>query len=495
MRGFFVKNMIFIVVVNVLVKAVYVFFVDRSVQNSVVPGAYGTYQALFNLSIIFQTLLDFGINSYNSRTIAQNPDRLPEVFPEMLSARLVFMIIYLFIAFLSGYVLQYRGWELGLLIGVLFIQSLNSLVSFVRSNVAALQRFKTDGLLSVSDRLIMIAVCGFLLTYPATAGRFRIEWFVMAQIFAYACAALMGYIILRKIGRVTLRFTFHHRTIWKIVRESFPYALLIFQMSIYNRADAMILERMGPGGKDQASIWAAAFRLLDMANILGLMFATVLLPLFGRMLAKGDSVQPIVKVSVNMMLPFSFAVAVACILYSPQIMHLLYHKNVLYAQESRHYARVFAILVASFPAWCLMYVYSTLLTANGSLKVLNLLAGAGVILNLSLNFYLIPLFRAEGGALTSLITQTALSIAFIIYASRIARLPFTFRWISAHLGYMVLAAAIGFGISRYIPLGWVFQIVIFGLLCGGLMFILHFVSLSNLQQLMGNRLGAGQEQQ
>src|SRR4051812_25830088 len=145
MRRFFVKNILFVIAVNVLVKPIWVFFIDRTVQNTVPTASYGTYQALLSLSIIFQTVLDFGISSYNSRTIAQNPDKLINIFPAMLSARLLLIVTYILLAYAWGYAFGYRGWELNLLIGVLLIQSLNTLVSFIRSNIAALHKFKTDG--------------------------------------------------------------------------------------------------------------------------------------------------------------------------------------------------------------------------------------------------------------------------------------------------------------------------------------------------------------
>src|SRR3954470_730134 len=137
MRRFFVKNILFVIAVNVLVKPIWVFFIDRTVQNTVPGASYGTYQALLSLSIIFQTVLDFGISSYNSRMISQDPDRLPTLFPAMLSARLVLMVVYIGLAWCWAYAFGYRGWELSLLSGVLLIQSLNALVSFIRSNVAA----------------------------------------------------------------------------------------------------------------------------------------------------------------------------------------------------------------------------------------------------------------------------------------------------------------------------------------------------------------------
>ena len=486
MRRFFVKNILFVIAVNVLVKPIWVFFIDRTVQNTVPTASYGTYQALLSLSIIFQTVLDFGISSYNSRTIAQAPDKLPSLFPAMLSARLVLISLYMLLAYLWGYVIGYRGWELNLLIGVLLIQSLNALVSFIRSNVAALHKFKTDGILSITDRLLMIIICGFLLIYPPTAHLFKIQWFVIAQIVCYFIAAVIGYLILKRIGKVKLRFSFDAPEIFKIIRQSFPYALLIFQMSVYNRADVMIMERiLGSEGKNQAGIWAAAFRLIDQANMFGLMFATVLLPLFGRMLSQKQDVSHIVRLCVNMLLPLSFMVAIAGIFFSGDIMHLLYHKSVLYSTMSLQYEIVFAVLIASFPAWCLMYVYSTLLTANGSLKTLNIIAFAGVIINLSLNFYLIPGQKAVGGAITSFITQTSLAIAFMIYASKIIRLPLNIKWALSHIGYLVLILLLAYGVIIVLShTHWLVQLSAFGTICIVLMFVFRFISVQGIKQLL-----------
>lgn len=488
MQRFFVKNILFIIAVNLLVKPIWVLFIDRTVQNTVPAASYGTYQALFSLGIIFQTILDFGISNYNSRTISQHPEKLPDLFPAMLTARLVLMSAYLVMAYAWGYLLGYRGWELVLLLGILLIHALNALLSFIRSNVAALHRFKTDAVLSVTDRLLMILICGFLLIYPPTAHAFKIQWFVITQITCYFIAAVAGYLVLRRIGRVKLKFSFNTAEIGGIIKSSFPYALLIFLMSIYNRADAIMIERLCVDGKAQAGIWAAAFRLLDMANIFGLMFATMLLPLFGRMLAQKTDVQPIVKLCVNMMLPFSVMVAVAGLFFGGDVMYLLYHKSELYHIQATQYQWVFSCLMLSFPAWCLMYVYSTLLTANGSLRTLNIIAFGGVLFNLALNYYLVPRYKAFGGAITSLATQTGLALVFIVYATRIIRLPLNIRWVLAHLGYVVLVAILGYSLTQLPGINKPAQLLVFGLICCALIFVFRFVSIENIKKLANRKI-------
>ncbi len=491
MQRFFVKNILFTIAVNLLVKPIWVLLIDRSVQNTVPATEYGTYQALFNFGIIFQTVLDFGISNYNSKTIAAQPERLPTLFPAMLSARLVLMGVYICLASATGYLLGYRGWELGLLAGILLIHALNALLSFIRSNVAALHRFKTDALLSITDRTLMILICGFLLLWPPTASAFRIQWFVATQVVCYFAAAALGYGVLRRIGKVRLQFSFNRQEIFSVIRSSFPYALLIFLMSLYNRADAVMMERMSADGKAETAILAASFRLLDMANILGLMFATMLLPVFGRMLARKEDVQPIVKLCVNMMVPFAVTVAVTCFFFGNQVMYILYHNGALYHLRGADYSKVFACLMMSFPGWCIMYVYSTLLTANGNMKVLNSIAAGGVVFNLAMNYWLIPRYGALGGAATSLATQTGLALVFMVFAIRIFGLPHNVRWTLAHIGYALLVAGLGYATATWWQGTWWLQAIVFMAVCMGLMFVFRFVSVGNLKKLM-NRQGAGE---
>src|SRR5688572_8662656 len=172
MRRFFAKNLLFVIAVNLLVKPLWIFMIDRTVQNKVGHAPYGIYQTLFNLGIIFQILLDFGISNYNSKYIAQYPRKLKTLCPIMLSARLSLSVFYIVLVTGIALILGYRRWQILMLLGILIFQSLSSFMLFVRSNVSGLHKFKADGILSITDRALMILVCGFLLIYPPTAEDF-----------------------------------------------------------------------------------------------------------------------------------------------------------------------------------------------------------------------------------------------------------------------------------------------------------------------------------
>jgi O-antigen/teichoic acid export membrane protein len=59
----------------------------------------------------------------------------------------------------------------------------------------------------------------------------------------------------------------------------------------------------------------------------------------------------------------------------------------------------------SFVAVSMTYVYGTLLTAGGHLKLFNILAFLGLVINFSLNLFLIPHYKAAGATWATLITQ------------------------------------------------------------------------------------------
>lgn len=466
MRGIFAKNLFFILLVNLLVKPVWIFLIDRNVQNHVGHEAYGTYQALFNLGLIFQILLDFGVTSYNSRTLSHYPGKLNRIFPAMLTSRVLLSVSYLFIVCSIGYILGYRGPEGLLLAGVLMIQVLSSMLLFIRSTLSGLQYFRADGLLSVVDRFLMILFCGALLFLPATGDRFTIAWFVIIQIICYGISLIAGIAMLKKKSGVRLRFSLNIRRVWFIARKSLPYATLVFLMFVYSRADTLLLDLLsGSTERTQAGIYAASYRLLDVSNMFGVLLASMLLPVFGRLIAKKEAVVPIVRLCVNLLLPASFLAAAAGLFFHSEIM------SMLYTNMQAHDYRVFALLMFSLPAMSLSHIYSALLTAKGCLKQQHFIVLAGVVVNLTLNFILIPRYFSQGAAIAAILTQVIVAAGFLFVTRKKMQLPVSSQWLTALVIYPILVAATGYGCTL-LPLFWTGQLAV--LCIAGILFFFLF---------------------
>lgn len=386
--------------------------IDRTVQNVLGAEDYGMYFALFNFSLVLNIFLDLGITNFNNRTIAQHRQLLPKYLSYLVSLKLLLAVFYAAVCLVVALLVGYKGRQLHLLYFLIGNQFLVSLTLYLRSNISALHYFRTDSFLSVLDRTLMIALCSVLLFTNWLGGSVSIEWFVYAQTVSYLLAALVGlaFVIYYSGG---FRLKFDRVVCGSFLRQSFPFALLVLLMSVYSRIDSVLLERLLPvDGSKQAGIYAQAFRLQDAAAMLGLLFAGLLLPIFSRMLKQKENISSMLRFSFELIIVPAILLVAVTLFYPRQLMGLLYHHHAVAS------AGLLSYLMVGFLGISTTYIFGTLLTANGNLKTLNLIAAAFVLLNVGLNIVLIPRFQAEGAAFTAMITQVGIGCVQVILVWR-----------------------------------------------------------------------------
>jgi len=429
MQKKFFRNLLLLLVLNLMVKPLWIFGIDRQVQNLIGPEEYGFYFTIFNFSFLFYIFLDLGITNFNNRNIAQNNQLLSKHLAGIGTVKLLLGLLYGLIVFLVAWLNGYEGRAFYMLAWVGFNQFLLSFILYLRSNLNGLLLFKTDSFISVLDRLLMIFLLGYLLWTGWYDATFTIEWFVYGQTIAYAVTMLIALIaVLRKAGK--LKFNWNLPFFILIIKKSLPFASLVLLMSFYNRVDPVIIQRLLPGalGYEQAGVYSQAYRLLDAGQNFAYLFAVLLLPLFSKMIVSGERVDQLVKLSFSILISGVLILAVSTSAYSQQIMDFLYYQ--MRGEDVQQYdlridqsATILSMLMFSFIAISSNYIFGTLLTANNSMKWLNLIALGGVLINLILNFTLIPVFMAVGSAYAGLAAQVFTAIAQFALAYRI----FNFR--------------------------------------------------------------------
>lgn len=428
MRRSFLVNLALVLTLNLLVKPFYILGIDAEVQVRAGTEAYGTYAALLSLSFLFNILLDIGTTNWNTRQVARQEGDLRQQVNGILAVRGALVVLYFLVLGGAAVLLGYDRTALQLLAVLGLNQALAATLLYFRSNIAGLQRFAQDSLLSVLDRVVLIGICAWLLWGRQSEGPFPIMHFAWAQTVAYGVAVIVA-------GLLTARHTAGLRPRWDrpfiagVVRSSLPYALLVLLMSFYYRTDTVMLERMVSDGALQAGIYAQGFRFFEALNMFGFLLAGLLLPMFSRQLATAQSVAPLSDLAARLVICGSVAVAIACSSYSEAIMALRYTEHV----EAS--APVFAILVWSFVAVCISYVYGTLLTAGGRLTLLNKAAALGMVLNIGLNLVLIPRYQAWGAAIAGCVTQWIMAIVQVVLCAKGFELRPHWRSFASMLAY------------------------------------------------------------
>lgn len=452
MRRKFLTNLGLLLFLNFLVKPFWILGIDRTVQNITGPDQYGFYASLLNFTFLFNILLDFGITSFNNRNIAQNSQLLNKHFSGIISFKLLLGVLYFVVTMIVGLIIGYKTRQMEFIAILGFNQFLTSFILYLRSNISGIMHFKTDSIISVLDRLLMILICSLLLWGGITDQEFKIEWFVYAQTSAYILTAFIAFIIVlrkAKFRKLSFNLTFARM----IIKQSFPFAILVLLMTSYNRIDSVMLERLLPDtGEVQAGIYASAYRLLDSVNMIAYLFSVILLPMFARLLKDKDSVEWLVKLSFTLLFTSSVIVSTGSFFFSYELMDLLYVSHV---EES---TEIFKLLIIGFVPIATTYIFGTLLTANGNMKALNIMAFSGMIINIGLNFLLIPWFLALGSAYASLVTQFVTAIIQIILVQRLFRFHVNSKFLTTLPIFVVGVILINIG-AKSMSFGWETQFV------------------------------------
>ena len=476
MKRKFITNLLLLLFLNILIKPFWIFGIDRHVQNMVGAESYGLYFSLLSFSVILNILLDLGITNFNNKNIAQNHLLMKKHISNIVGIKFLLAGIYAIVCILAS-LFVYDDSHLYLLIFLILNQFLISFTLYLRSNISGLHLFRTDSLLSVLDRSLMIIFCSVLLFTNITHHAFRIEWYVYAQSAAYLIASLITLaVVLSHTGK--LKFYFDKRFFIVFLKKSYPYALLILLMSFYNRIDSVMLVGLLPNGKEQAGIYAQAFRLLEAVSMFGVLFAGLLLPIFARMIKKKEEVGSMVQFSFLLLFVPAIIISLSCGFYDTELMDFLYDGNIELS------ASILQILMVSFLGIATTYIFGTLLTANGSIRQLNWMALVGMILNVGLNFILIPHFQALGSAWTSMATQLFTALAQTILAVSILKLTINYRLIGKlilFVGFVFLAGTFSRHINTWY-LGYGIMII------SSIMFafITRLINLKALTQIIRN---------
>ncbi|MFT5165150.1 MAG: O-antigen/teichoic acid export membrane protein [Saprospiraceae bacterium] len=450
-REFFI-NIVFLVSINLLIKPFFIFFIDRTVQNVVGAETYGLYFALLNLTYLLQIFNDFGINSFNNRNISRHSQLLEKYFPNILVLKcflgLLFIVLAFGVAWLFGYAIH-----LHLLFFILLNQLFISFILFFRSNISGLAMYRTDSMLSALDKLLMILFCGILLWVSPFKEQFRIEYFVYGQTLALFLTALIAFAtIYKNLNRI--RFRFNPAFLKLILKESYPYALVFFLMMTYTRIDGVMIERLLPDGAYEAGVYASAFRLLDAGNQVGFLFAGLLLPMFSRMIKGNQVIKSLLRFSILMIWGGAITMATATCFYSTEIMDLLY------VEATPYWGGILRYLMISFVAISGIHIFGTLLTANGSLKELNIIFSIGVILNIIFNYFLILNIKAEGAALATVVTQFFVLFAEIRLVMKTFNLKIDSTAVIRLLGFIAVLIPGAWLLENYSTIDWKYNFLI-----------------------------------
>jgi O-antigen/teichoic acid export membrane protein len=404
----FFRSLLLLVILNLVVKPVWIFGIDRPVQNLTGFAAYGEYFALLNLCIILNFLLDLGISAYFNREVAAKSEDGIVLFSQALTGKLVLSVLYFCVVSAIAFYSGIREFQLLLMLIVMQVGS--SFLLFLRAYLTASQQYRSDSIISITDKLIVILFAGALILFPGFSGGITIKRFAVIQVGAIFFSIILGlYFLVRHVPGFTIRPFKGFKS--DLLLSSLPFALNIFLMALMARADGFLLERMHQDGAAEAGIYAAGYRLLDAFNMVGFLMAGFLLPFISRNWPGLERFSPVLLACRHLLVLGSLLV-VAFVFADPEYLTvLLYHKKDPYTST------VMTVILTALPALSMVHIYGTTLTATRHIRAFLRITLVFAMINLALNMLFIPQYGAMACAIIAVCTQTGYALA-VIYTAR-----------------------------------------------------------------------------
>ena len=148
---------------------------------------------------------------------------------------------------------------------------------------------------------------------------------------------------------------------------------------------------------------------------------------------------------------------------------------------------ILPILMGCFVCVSITYIFGTLLTANGNLRYLNYISLIAVIINVLLNYLLIPYYGAVGSALTSFLTQLIVTLFQIYLCIKLFKLKIIKEILIPFFLFFIGLLLIG-EITGEIFSVWYFNMIIFGFLSIIWSFVTRMISIDYFKVIISNKI-------
>ena len=406
----FLGSLLLLVLLNVLVKPLWIFGIDRNVQNLTGFAAYGRYFAMLGFCLVFGFLLDPGLHIHLNRQASSRPSDRVGLFWDTFYTKAALVAIYVLAVMAFAWLSGIR--DAGFILSYVGLVTLISLLGFLRTFLSAAQRFRQDAVLSVLDKAIVIAAIGGMILFPDLAGRVTIERFVAVQTIAVALSVglAMVFIVRHVEGFSFLPFSGFRRG---LLLASLPFALNNFLMTVILRSDAFLLERLHPDGAHEAGVYAAGFRILDAFSMMGTLVGGFLLSYISRHWPERRAIEPTLAIARRALICVAILIGVTGSVLPEYLTALLYHRS------DASLVAVMRTVLLALPGLSLVSIYGTLLTATGHVGAFIRISLAYALVLVILDVLLIPSYGALACSSVAVAVETAYAFSIIRAARRL----------------------------------------------------------------------------
>lgn len=360
----------------------------------------GILSFALSFTVILGLIGDLGLSSLMTREVSRNQSLAPKYLGNILVIKL-FLAILTFVVVAS--VINTLGYSEQTIKVVYIITLSNIATNFTQiftSIFQSFERFEFQSLGVILNSILMMFGIFFGIEQNFDLIYFSFVYLIVnVIIFAYSFL-----VCLRKFAVPSLKIDW---TFWKqIISESIPFWLNSVFVIIYFKIDMVMLSMMS--GDAAVGWYSASYRLIDSLGFIPVVLMSTMYPVFSKFhVSSRDSLEFAFKKSFKFLTIIAIPIGIGTTILAERIILLVYG-----VQYSSSIAALQILIWASVLSF-INYTPATYLTSTNRQRTLMIFTFLGAILNIFLNFILIPRFSYNGAAIATVSTELVVGLLMI----------------------------------------------------------------------------------
>ena len=365
---------------------------------------YGIFGFATSFTAILAMTVDFGISNHIVRHIATDYDSAPKYIGNAIPLKGIFSIGTMLLSLII--LILMKADELVITVTLLFTIEVifKSFIGFLNGTFQAYEEGKYQG---IGNTILHVLLLIFiLLTIFTDLGLMGIAF---SYIIANLIALIYEYYVLNK-HIVKPKFEFDRDFCKKITLLAIPFAVSSLLYNVYYSIDVVMLTNMV--GSYPTGIYNATYKLISVLSLFYSTYTAVIFPVMSKFFKNDEKMLLIsFEKSIKYLMLVIIPLAVATVVYSTDIIHLIY------GHQYDASTSVLSILIWTV---CLLFVSgaaNTLLNASHKEVTVTKIYAVAAAFNIVLNFFMIPYFSYNGAAMTTVLSDVLIVIiqCYIIY--------------------------------------------------------------------------------
>jgi O-antigen/teichoic acid export membrane protein len=405
------KNSIYLIIANISNKLI-LFVLFMLMVRYLGETLFGKYSFAVTFVGLFAILSDLSMGNLISREVIKDKEHLSKYFFNVLIIKVVLSLIAFMMIAATINMTDYP-WDTKLAVYILGIYVLfnTALISFITPIFRAFENMEYEAFTSISQNIVTLLL-GALVIYLNLGFIPLMAVFTIGSLLGFALGTSL--IIMRyrvKMTGLDLNFSIG------FVRSLSPFALDAVMVTLYSSIDRLLLSVMK--GDAEVGYYSGVRTLVCVFLILPGAFNGAIFPMMVRSFNKDPAIfRVLYKKSFKYLFMLALPIAVGTTILASGIVVLLLGQN--FAAS----AIILQVLI-----WSLIFMFMNTVTGNvfcaiDKQMVGSLLAGALVVINLSLNLLLIPYIGGIGAAIAAVCTEgIGFAYAYYYFSKRLQIIP------------------------------------------------------------------------